>query len=380
MLNPLPNKPDNLTPDHRAASDHDVCVSLGDRSYSIHIGKGLRDSADVRFEAFVKDRHIVVFSDTHVAPIYLERLISTLKPVALGVDSVVVEAGERSKSIDVCDRIWQQMLSFPADRSSVVIALGGGVVGDLGGFIASTYGRGVDFIQIPTSLLAQVDSSVGGKVGVNLPHAKNMVGAFWQPKTVLIDTDVLSTLDHRNFSAGLAEVVKYGLIMDEPLFAFLEQSIEPILNHDSDVLAKMIAWCCRCKAQVVEEDETERSGRRAILNYGHTFGHAIESVFGYGTFLHGEAIAIGMTCAGRLARQMGMVDQSFLDRQTNLFNQFKLPVDCPNERHDELVAAMKHDKKVSQGKLNLILPTEIGNVQSVPAPADSEILASLKND
>lgn len=380
MLNPLPNKPNNLISDRRAASDHDVYVSLGDRSYSIHIGKGLLDSANVRFKAFVKDRHVVVISDTHVAPIYLERLKSTLKSVVLGFDSVVVEAGERSKSIDNCDRVWQQMLSFPADRSSVVIALGGGVVGDLGGFIASTYGRGVDFIQIPTSLLAQVDSSVGGKVGVNLPHAKNMVGAFWQPKTVLIDTDVLSTLDHRNFCAGLAEVAKYGLIMDEPLFAFLEQSIEPILNQDSDVLAKMIAWCCRCKAQVVEEDETERSGRRAILNYGHTFGHAIESVFGYGTFLHGEAIAIGMTCAGRLACRMGMVDQSFLDRQTNLFKRFKLPVDCPNERHDELVAAMKHDKKVSQGKLSLILPTKIGNVQSVPAPADSEILASLNND
>lgn len=268
------------------------------------------------------------------------------------------------------------MLELGVARDTVVLALGGGVIGDLAGFLAATFTRGLDFLQIPTSLLAQVDSSVGGKVGVNLPTAKNMVGAFWQPRHVLIDTAVLATLDDRNFSAGMAEVIKYGVIMDEPLLTFLEQNVDAILNKEGPVLAKMIAWCCRCKAKVVQEDETERSGRRAILNYGHTFGHGIEAVFGYGEFLHGEAIAIGMTVAARLAVQLGMVDPSFQTRQTRLFEAFGLPTDCPADRDRQWVAAMKSDKKVSRGKLNLILPTRFGEVVTLPAP-DDEVLLSI---
>jgi 3-dehydroquinate synthase len=361
-------------------SDNLVAVNLGSRSYDITLGQNSLDQAAKTLGPFVTDRHVVVISDENVAAIYLDQFKTSLASIARRVDSYVVTPGETSKSVATCDQAWQALLEMKTDRDSVVVALGGGVVGDLAGFLAATLGRGIDFIQIPTSLLAQVDSSVGGKVGINLPKSKNMVGAFWQPKSVIIDPLVLSTLDEANFLAGMAEVIKYGLIMDLPLFETIEKSVAPILDRDPQTMTKIIAWCCRCKAKVVEEDETERSGRRAILNYGHTYGHAIESVFGYGKFLHGQAIAIGMTCAGRLARNLGMVDEFFLDRQTKLFQDIGLPTACPTERHDELLAAMMRDKKVSHGKLKLILPTEIGNVELLSAPDDELILESLHND
>jgi 3-dehydroquinate synthase len=368
-----------LTTDSKI-SNNDVAVNLGQRSYTITLGPDSLKSAGQTLAPFVKDRHVVIVSDDNVAPLYLDRVKESLAGTASRLDAHVVPAGEPSKSVATCDAAWQQLLEFATDRDSVVIALGGGVVGDLAGFIAATLGRGIDFIQIPTSLLAQVDSSVGGKVGINLPKSKNMVGAFWQPKSVIIDPLVLNTLDEANYLAGMAEVIKYGLIMDLPLFETIEKNVAPILDRDPATMTNIIAWCCRCKAQVVEEDETERSGRRAILNYGHTYGHAIESVFGYGQYLHGQAIAIGMTCAGRLGRNLGMVDQEFLDRQTKLFKAIGLPTACPTERHDELLAAMKRDKKVSHGKLKLILPTEIGNVDLVAAPDDETIRESLYND
>ena len=361
------------------SSQKQVAVNLGDRSYHIHIGAGSLKDLRSHLGEFLADRHVVIFSDEQVAGLYLDNVAGQIEQFAAKVDRLVVPVGETSKSIKQADQLWQQMVELGADRSSIVVALGGGVVGDLAGFIAATYGRGVKFVQIPTSLLAQVDSSVGGKVGINLPQSKNMVGAFLQPQTVLIDPDMLGTLDEANYQAGMAEVIKYGLIMDLPLFEYLESSVEAIQKRDSETLTRTIAWCCQCKATVVEEDEKETSGRRAILNYGHTYGHAIEAIFGYGKFLHGEAISIGMTCAGRLARNLEMVDDAFLTRQTKLFQAIGLPVDCPAERHDKLVGAMKHDKKVSQGKLNLILPTEIGNVIGYPAPADEVILESLKN-
>lgn len=361
-------------------SDNEVSVNLGHRSYKITLGENSLSHAAQTLDPFITNRHVVIVSDENVAAIYLDRVKTSIQASAGRVDSYIVAPGEPSKSVGVCDQAWQTLLDMRTDRDSVVVALGGGVVGDLAGFLAATLGRGIDFIQIPTSLLAQVDSSVGGKVGINLPKSKNMVGAFWQPKSVIIDPLVLSTLDEANFLAGMAEVIKYGLIMDLPLFETIENSIAPILDRDPKTMTKIIAWCCRCKAQVVEEDETERSGRRAILNYGHTYGHAIESVFGYGKFLHGQAIAIGMTCAGRLARNLGMVDEFFLDRQTKIFHDLHLPTACPAERHDELLAAMMRDKKVSHGKLKLILPTEIGNVELLAAPENELILESLHND
>ena len=322
---------------------------------------------------------MVLITDSHVGPLYLSRIYEDLLGIAARVDHQTVPAGETSKSIAQAEKCWQQLLTQSASRDTVIVAVGGGVVGDLAGFIAATFARGITFVQIPTSLLAQVDSSVGGKVGINLPSAKNMVGAFLQPATVLIDPEVLNTLDQRNYFAGMAEVIKYGLIMDPELFVRLEQAAEPLLQRNSDVLTQVIANCCQCKADVVAEDEQEVSGRRAILNYGHTYGHAIEAVFGYGSFLHGEAIAIGMTCAARLAKMLGLVDDDFIGRQTQLFHRFHLPTDCPAERHDELISAMMRDKKVAAGQLNLILPTRIGHVESIPAPDEQLIRASLLN-
>lgn len=357
-----------------------VHVELGSRSYTIEIGAGRLEQLAGQMKEHLSGEHVILVTDDNVEKLYLTTVEAALAQSANRIDVLVVPNGEASKSVDLCDQLWQQMVELGTDRKSIVVALGGGVVGDLAGFLAATYGRGLKFIQIPTSLLAQVDSSVGGKVGINLPSAKNMVGAFWQPQAVLIDPLVLNTLDDANYQAGMAEVIKYGLIMDLPLFEFLESSVAQINSRDPETLTKVIAWCCQCKATVVEEDEKETTGRRAILNYGHTYGHAIEAVFGYGQFLHGQAIAIGMTCAGRLGRNLKMVDQSFLDRQTDLFKAVGLPTDCPDEKHEELIDAMKHDKKVSRGKLNLILPTEIGNVVQTPSPDDAELLRSLQND
>jgi 3-dehydroquinate synthase len=355
-----------------------VPVNLGSRSYKIHILPGLIEDFSTLLAETVSPAHIVVFTDDVVENLYLSPVKKCLEQIAR-IDSIVVPAGEKSKSVAQCDRLWQRLVEIKADRKTAIVALGGGVIGDLAGFIAASFARGLDFVQIPTTLLAQVDSSVGGKVGINLPQAKNMVGAFWQPQTVLIDPRVLSTLDERNYRAGLAEVIKYGVIMDLPLFEFLENSVDAINERDPESLSRVIAWCCRCKSSVVEADETETSGQREILNYGHTFGHAIEAVFGYGDYLHGEAIAIGMTCAARLAASNGLADKALLERQTRLFEAFGLSTKAPAERLDELVNAMKHDKKTVAGKLNLILPTQLGNVQRVPAPDDATLRNSFIN-
>jgi 3-dehydroquinate synthase len=354
-----------------------VPVRLGQRSYDIHIHAGKINGFSTELSQAISAEQIIVITDDTVAPLYLETALEQCRHIAARVDSIIVPAGESTKSVAQCDVLWQRLIELGTDRKTVIVALGGGVIGDLAGFIAASFTRGLDFIQIPTTLLAQVDSSVGGKVGINLPQAKNMVGAFWQPKTVIIDPLVLNTLDARNYAAGMAEVIKYGVIMDAALFEFIEQSVPAIKKRDPETLTKIIAWCCRCKADVVAEDETETTGRRAILNYGHTFGHAIESVFGYGKFLHGEAISIGMTCAARLAISLNLCDPQLLTRQTALFQSLDLPTECPAQRHDELLAAMKHDKKVAAGKLKLILPTKIGHVETIPAPADEVLLQSL---
>jgi len=245
-----------------------VPVNLGKRSYDIVIAPGAIDQVTSIITSTVETSHLIVVSDSNVAPIYLEKIQQELSESFERVDSVVVPAGEPSKSVAQLDQLWQQMIELKTDRKSVVVALGGGVVGDLAGFLAASFTRGLPFVQIPTSLLAQVDSSVGGKVGINLPQAKNMVGAFWQPRSVIIDPLVLSTLDEANYRAGMAEVIKYGLIMDEEFFASLESSVDQIMARDPETLTKIIAQSCRCKAQVVEEDEQETTGRRAILLMG----------------------------------------------------------------------------------------------------------------
>ncbi|MGE3641118.1 MAG: 3-dehydroquinate synthase, partial [Pirellulales bacterium] len=258
-----------------------------------------------------------------------------------------------------------------------VIAVGGGVVGDLAGFVAATFARGLRFVQVPTTLLAQVDSSVGGKVGINLPAAKNMVGCFWQPRGVLVDVNVLQSLPEREFNAGMAEVVKYGVIQDAEFFAYLERNIDAINSRIANVLTYIVERCCRLKADVVEQDEREETGLRAILNYGHTFGHAFEAATGYEQLLHGEGVAIGMLCASRLAERLGRVDAAFTKRQQVLLESFGLPTLVPEVSHDELIELMYHDKKTERGKLRFVLPSRLGHVEVVRGVANDDIRAAL---
>jgi len=348
-----------------------VHVELSLRSYDITIGSGLLLDAG----RFVVERtscsHAVVVTDSNVEALYGFRVIDSLEQAGVRVDIATVPAGESTKSASHADQLWRLMLEFGADRKSIVVAVGGGVVGDLTGFIASTYGRGIRFVQIPTTLLAQVDSSVGGKVGINLPGAKNMVGAFWQPAAVLIDTDVLETLPLREYRAGLAEVVKYGVILDAEFFDYLEANIDKLSNRDPSVMRHIVARSCELKSQVVSADEREETGLRAVLNYGHTFCHAIEAESGYGTYLHGEAVAIGMLCASRLAESMGRIDVDATRRQRELLEALGLPLAVPDINHDVLVRTMQKDKKTEHGKLRFVLPTRIGHVELVSdVPAD----------
>jgi 3-dehydroquinate synthase len=290
---------------------------------------------------------------------------------------IVVEPGEATKSVAQVDQLWQRLLVSAADRKSVVVAVGGGVIGDLAGFAAAAYARGIAFVQIPTTLLAQVDSSVGGKVAVNLPSAKNMVGAFWQPRGVLIDTQVLETLPSRQYRAGLGEVVKYGVILDADFFAYLEQHVADINQRQPDVLRHIIARSCRLKADVVQADEREETGLRSVLNYGHTFCHAVETLTAYGQFLHGEAVAIGMLCASRLAERLGRIDAEATRRQRDLLVSLGLPVDLPDLDRSQFVAAMGRDKKVEHGRLRFVLPSRIGHVELVGDIPTEHVLAAL---
>ena len=285
-----------------------VHVDLGPRSYDIEIGAGNLACVVQFVDVEHDDAHAVIITDANVDEFYSEPVCHAFAEQGCEVDLLIVDAGEPSKSVEVATELWERMLELGSDRKSVVVAVGGGVVGDLAGFVAATFARGLAFVQVPTTLLAQVDSSVGGKVGINLPGAKNMVGAFWQPRGVLVDVDVLGTLPEREFNAGLAEVVKYGVILDAEFFAYLEQHVDAINGRDAAVLTQIVERCCRLKADVVEKDEREETGLRAVLNYGHTFCHALEAATGYGQLLHGEGVAIGMLCASRLAERLGRVD------------------------------------------------------------------------
>lgn len=352
-------------------------VNLGERSYDIQIGSG--NIAEL--SSFLRERsqasHAVIITDEVVDGLYADKLGDQLTDDEWEVHLFTVDAGEQSKSGDVAQELWEVMLQEGADRKSIVLAIGGGVVGDLAGFVAATFARGLDFFQVPTTLLAQVDSSVGGKVGINLPGAKNMVGAFWQPRGVLIDVDVLSTLPDREYRAGLAEVVKYGVILDADFFEYLEQHVDAINAHDPEVLTYVVERCCRLKADVVEQDEREISGLRAVLNYGHTFAHAFETAGEYGLLLHGEAVAIGMECAARLAHRMGRIDEEFISRQTALLKALHLPTEVPDFDGDELVRIMRRDKKSDEGRLRFVLPTKLGHVELVKDVRVDDVLAAL---
>lgn len=354
-----------------------IHVALGQRSYDIAIGTGNLPTLG----RFVTDRsqvtHAIVITDTNVKQPYAETCVASLAETGARVDLLVISAGEASKTVETAQRLWLEFCRVGADRKSVVVAVGGGVIGDLAGFAAAAFARGLTFVQVPTTLLAHVDSSVGGKVGVNLPVAKNMVGAFWQPLGVLIDTDALATLPVREYCAGLAEVVKYGVILDAEFFAYLEHHVDALNQRQADVLQHVIARCCRLKADVVEQDEREVTGLRAVLNYGHTFAHALESETGYDRFLHGEAVSLGMVCAAKLAESLGRIDAELRRRQHDLLAALGLPVRVPPLEHEALLAAMQRDKKVEHGRLRFVLPTRLGHVELVAGVPEELVRAAL---
>lgn len=354
-----------------------VRVNLSDRSYDIEIGSGNLVDAGRFVGGLVELTHAVVITDTNVEELHGRKCAECLAETGADVDLIVVQEGEASKSVDMANQLWLQILEHGADRKSVVVAAGGGVVGDLAGFVAATFARGISFVQIPTTLLAQVDSSVGGKVAVNLPGAKNMVGAFWQPLGVLIDTDVLNTLPVREYRSGLAEVVKYGVILDAEFFDYLEEHVDGLNERHPDVMRTIVARSCRLKADVVENDEREVTGLRAVLNYGHTFGHAVEAEAGYGRYLHGEAVSIGMLCASRLAERLGRVDSELTRRQYDLLAALGLPVEMPDLDREVLIDAMQRDKKVAHGRLRFVLPAKMGHVELVSGVPKEEVLAAM---
>ena len=335
-----------------------VNVELGARSYPIHIGSGLLQRAELVLPHLAQPRAAIVTNDV-VGPLYLERFAGALEAAGVRVLRITLPDGEARKTQDSLDRILDALLENRCERSTTVIALGGGVIGDLAGFAAAVFLRGVPFIQVPTTLLAQVDSSVGGKTGINHRLGKNMIGAFYQPRLVLADTGVLATLPPRELAAGLAEVIKYGLIIDRAFFDWLEQNIERLNARDEQALTHAIRRCCEIKAEVVAGDERETAAR-ALLNLGHTFGHAIEAGLSYGTWLHGEAVAAGTVMAARLSQAMGMLTDADVQRVRTLLERAHLPVVAPDLGVDKYLQLMGLDKKVEGGKLRLILLRSIG--------------------
>jgi 3-dehydroquinate synthase len=346
-------------------SDLTIAVKLGDRSYPIVITSDKWDDTVSKIQAAIPDiSHALVIADQAVTAAWSVPIVVGLRQ-RVRCDYFEVASGETSKSIDTLSEIWEWMHACGTDRRSVVIALGGGVIGDLAGFAAASYARGIRLVQLPTTLLAQVDSSVGGKTGINLASGKNMVGAFWQPSLVVIDTQTLSTLPQRTYVSGLAEVIKYGVIEDEKFFQWLEANANALVSRQPQAIRHAIATSCRIKAAVVADDEQETTGRRAILNYGHTFAHAIEATAGYGTWLHGEAVAIGMEMAAALALAMGLVDKQFAQRQRSLLESCSLPITWSGADPKAMIASMRTDKKVAHAILRFVLPAQIGHVELI---------------
>lgn len=336
-----------------------VKVNLSDRSYPIHIGADLLANAQL-YESHIRGDKVLVVTNSTIGPLYSRTVIDAVSSLA-DVETFVLPDGEIHKNLSTVNMIFDHMINTACDRSTTVVALGGGVVGDIAGFAAACYQRGVPFIQIPTTLLALVDSSVGGKTGVNHKRGKNMIGAFYQPQCVIADTNTLNTLPDRELKAGLAEILKYGAIRDEPFFSWLESEIESLLSRNPENLAYAIERSCRNKSEVVEADERE-AGMRAILNFGHTFGHAIETWLDYENWLHGEAVAAGMVIASDLSTKLELLDQAELIRIRQLVRQAGLPTRPPEGMSSaDFMELMKLDKKVRSGILRLILLTKIGN-------------------
>lgn len=346
-----------------------LTVELGDRSYPIYIGAKLLGNAGLILP-FLAQKRAAIVTNTTVAPLYLDALTRTLQNQGVNVLPIILPDGEKYKNAESLSRIYDALLQHRCERKTTLIALGGGVIGDLTGYAAATYLRGVPFIQIPTTLLAQVDSSVGGKTGINHPLGKNMIGAFYQPRVVLADTATLDTLPDRELSAGLAEVIKYGLIRDLPFFEWLEQNVDKLLARDHEALSYAIFRSCQNKAEVVAADERE-GGVRALLNLGHTFGHAIEAGMGYGNWLHGEAVAGGTVLAVDLSRRLGWISEIELARVRDLFRRARLPDTAPALGVDAYLDMMGLDKKVEEGNIRFVLLKSIGKgVVTGEVPAD----------
>jgi 3-dehydroquinate synthase len=359
-------------------TQQNITVGLNDRSYEIIIAPGVLNTNQSLFEPFVQDKKCFIISDSNAFPLYGEQVIAKLKQSKGIISSqFIFPAGESAKTLSTVEQIYHAALECGLDRSSVIIALGGGVVGDIAGFVAATYMRGIDFIQIPTSLLAMVDSSVGGKTGVDMPEGKNLIGAFWQPKLVLIDPQTLYTLPKREIKGGLAEVIKYGMILDSPFFDKLNSEISKISAIDSEFYSKIIAKCCTLKADIVKQDEKE-TGLRGILNYGHTFGHAIETASGYEKYIHGEAVGIGMLIAGELACLVNKMERAELDKLMSLYKKLNLCISANGIDADAIFQAMTKDKKAKDGNICFVLPEQIGKVSFIHNTDKNLVINAIK--
>ncbi|MEQ1290036.1 MAG: 3-dehydroquinate synthase [Acinetobacter johnsonii] len=332
-------------------------VELGERRYPIFIGSDLDPKA--LLEPYIHGRQVMIVSNEMIAPLYLARYVAAIEALGKTVATCILPDGEKYKNIEHLNLIFDALLASGFNRDCTVLALGGGVIGDMAGFASACFQRGVYFIQVPTTLLSQVDSSVGGKTGINHPLGKNMIGAFQQPQVVLADMSQLKTLPARELSAGLAEVIKYALLGDADFLAWLEQHMDDLVQGDEAALAEAVYRSCAHKARIVANDEKEQ-GERALLNLGHTFGHAIESYLGYGEWLHGEAVATGMVMAADLSQRMGWISAEDLARTKNIIQRANLPIVCPQIPLDDFLAYMAHDKKVLNGQLRLVLMQAVG--------------------
>lgn len=359
-----------------------VRVELGERSYDILIGRGALSVLGERIRRVSGASRVMVVSNPTVFGLYGARVLENLEGSGFSVSCHCIPDGEEYKSLATASGAYETMVSAGLDRESLVVSLGGGVVGDLAGFVAATYMRGIPFVQVPTTLLSQVDASVGGKVGVNLPSGKNLVGAFHQPLLVISDTEVLGTLERRDLVAGFAEVIKHAVLSDRDFFGYIEENRSKILALDEESLSRVVGRCCGIKAGVVAQDERER-GVRALLNYGHTVGHAVESLAGYGEYRHGEAVAIGMVCAARIARRLGRCGGEDTLRQLRLIEASGLPSTAPGLSADAIIGMLARDKKVSHGKVRFVLAGRIGEAfitTDVPEAVLREVLEEMARE
>ncbi len=351
-------------------------VELGERSYEICIGENCLSQLGPSLGFLPRTSRLIMITDENVNRLAGARVLALLRQAGFQAEAAVIKGGEEGKNLATVGALLEQMVAVGLDRKSTVVALGGGIVGDIAGFAAATYMRGIAYIQIPTTLLAQVDSSVGGKTGVNLPHGKNLAGAFYQPGLVFVDVDFIQTLPEREFLTGLAEVIKYGIIRDREFFEYLENNMAKIKARDNQCLIHIVNRCCAIKADIVAQDETE-SGLRALLNLGHTFGHAFEALTHYRQYTHGEAVAIGIICAARLAYRLHLLPRHDLDRINNILKGYGLPVDFGNLDSVAIIAQMHKDKKNIGGSMPIVMPVAIGHSQIVKNIEEDEIRAVL---